>query len=357
MPSRVTRPSVFLVSILVAALWVPSSAGFRAAGASAPPVGYEVEDIGQPKSATGGVRGQALNDDGTIAGVAVTDHGQRVVLYKRGKFTYLDAATGVVIVSDVSDDDVVVGGAATDPDGTGLAPMVWRHEEVTRLPTLGGETGLADAIGDDGTVVGTASTEAGEFGIAATRAAIWTDGAPAALAEDDGDYSEATDLNAKGVIVGLVQRNGFSQAVLWRDGKRTELGTLGGARSSAAAINDSGQIVGESGKLPGKDASHPFVWQDGTMTELPTPDAHPYATADDLNDAGQIVGNAYDETGSTSPLLWEDGEAYDLNSLIPADSGITVTAAVAINAAGQILCIGLSANADGARTLLLTPAK
>lgn len=354
MSHRLTRPSIVFSLVLAASLCLP---GFRSAHAFAPPAGYDVEDIGQPKSATGGVRGQALNDDGTIAGVATTDSGQRPVLYKRGKFTYLDGATGMVTVGDISDDDVVVGAAGTDPNGADLAPMVWRHEEITKLPGLGGDAGIAYAINEEGTIVGIASIEPGDLALVASRATVWRNNEAADLTTENGDYSEATDLNAEGLIVGEIPRDGFSNAVLWRDGETIELGTLGGDRSSAAAINDRGQIVGESAKLPGRDASYPFLWQDDKMTELPALDAFPYAIAADLNDAGQIIGNAYDDTGSTTPVLWEGDEVYDLNTLLPAESGVTITYAVAINEAGQILCIGISDNADGERTFLLTPKK
>lgn len=77
----------------------------------------------------------------------------------------------------------------------------------------------------------------------------------------------------------------------------------------------------------------------------------------DINDLGQVVGEADD--GLLPPasirvaLLWSEGEVYDLNELIPPDSGWQLETAVAINRRGQIVGRGLH---DGVRrAYLLNP--
>ena len=47
-----------------------------------------------------------------------------------------------------------------------------------------------------------------------------------------------------------------------RDGR-----TLGGAGSNPVAINDRGQVSGNS-TIAGSSDEHPFLWQDGRMTDL-----------------------------------------------------------------------------------------
>jgi probable HAF family extracellular repeat protein len=72
------------------------------------------------------------------------------------------------------------------------------------------------------------------------------------------------------------------------------LGTLGGANSWARDINDAGQIVGEADTAHG--STHAFLWQDGTMIDLGTLGGSTSSAAA-INASGQIVGWALDAAG------------------------------------------------------------
>ena len=67
-----------------------------------------------------------------------------------------------------------------------------------------------------------------------------------------------------------------------------------------------------------------------------------------INDAGEIVGN-----GKTSPMIWVNGKATDLNTLLPANSGWDLLSANDINDDGQIVGIGRYKGTEEA--YLLTP--
>ena len=95
-------------------------------------------------------------------------------------------------------------------------------------------------------------------------------------------------------------------AFLWQNDVMTDLGTLAGDYSSYGnSINDEGQIVGVSCDINGNCS--PFLWQNGTMTDLntliPTNSNLYLLSASTINDRGEIVGYAYDQTTGTLPAF------------------------------------------------------
>jgi len=78
-----------------------------------------------------------------------------------------------------------------------------------------------------------------------------------------------------------------------------------------------------------------------------------HSFAQDVNNAGQIVGNAY-TADSVHAFVWEEGEMYDLNDLAVDLCGRTLMYGMGINDAGQIVVTGWNAQGEGA-AFLLTP--
>lgn len=80
-----------------------------------------------------------------------------------------------------------------------------------------------------------------------------------------------------------------------------------------------------------------------------------YSYAYGINDSGQVVGYAYTSNNSAQPaFLYSNGRMTDLNSLLPAGSGWTLTSARAINNAGDIVGYGVNP-AGQTHAFLLTP--
>jgi probable HAF family extracellular repeat protein len=106
----------------------------------------------------------------------------------------------------------------------------------------------------------------------------------------------------------------------------TDLGPLGQSWSRAQGMNAAGMVVG--GSPPARDMSPgPFVWRDGRMRALPTPDGHGTATGIDST-GKRIVG----ELPGARAALWTDGVLMPL----PTNEGFTSSAA-SVNDAGLIV--------------------
>jgi probable HAF family extracellular repeat protein len=136
--------------------------------------------------------------------------------------------------------------------------------------------------------------------------------------------------------------SGAPHGVLWEsDGSPTDLGSLGGSPpfNVPSAINNGGEVGGASrSSIDG--TIHPFLWTPETgMRDLGTfPGAFVTAITccNTLNNSGEAVGITADMSGNMRAFLWHDNALTDLNTLIPADSPLYLTAGASINDSGEI---------------------
>jgi probable HAF family extracellular repeat protein len=180
-------------------------------------------------------------------------------------------------------------------------------------PLLSDSVSSATAINDRGQVVGISGicdVAVGRF--SAAHAVLWEDGVPTDIGDLGGvAWNTPMAINHQGVVVGFANVPGGStpgafhaHAFRWTEADGIEdLGTLPGAVpgdpddaiSQGLGINGRGQVVGLSCGVRGCRA---FIWEDGVMSDLndllaPEFEGH-LVFANDINDAGQITGQAID---------------------------------------------------------------
>jgi probable HAF family extracellular repeat protein len=234
----------------------------------------------------------------------------------------------------VSSNGLIVGSSAEVVNGNGR-PVIWKHG-VMRYLTNSDGTGEAHGVNPSGAAVGSGAVPNLAFG-----ATLWKDGKAIDLGVlPNGDFSNATAINAAGQIVGSSDTShapgggdDTEHAVLWQDGVMTDLGTLGGSGSRARAINAAGVVVGAS-YMP-DNRTHAFLWRDGLMKDLGTLPGCDNSEARGINARGQVVGAGLGVYGSicSHAVLWQGGKVIDLGTL----PGGRASQANAISPAGDIV--------------------
>ena len=189
------------------------------------------------------------------------------------------------------------------------------------------------------------------------------------------DYSYATSINNKGIVVGS---SGLTNAFLYSNGQLTEIKPLPGDNALAVEdINNAGQVVGNSVNTNNFTGNNALVYSGGTtQTLVGLNDAIPYA----INDSGQVVGGAQGIDGflynnGTITRIGAETVAYDINNTSQVvgfyggnstaflyDNGRTTylgtlpgddySVAYGINDTGQVVGFSAPSNIDDGRAFL-----
>ncbi len=197
---------------------------------------------------------------------------------------------------------------------------VWGPAEgqTRELPPVADDTtSAATAINNRGQVVGISGTCGSAVGgPSAAHAVLWENGS----ATDLGnlglfEWNTPMAINQKGEVVGFAAVPGAEpdslhlRAFQWtEDGGMEELGTIDeeDVESQALGINNRGQVVGLS-CTASYASCRAFLWQDGVMSDLNDLAAPGYAGhliyANDINDAGEITGAAFDPASGEVPAF------------------------------------------------------
>ena len=210
--------------------------------------------------------------------------------------------------------------------------FVWDGTAILDIGTLGGESGTALALSDNGYVTGSAARPDGSSHAFLYRAGALRDIGQLGMA------SSGSGVNASGQVAGTwVDAAGEDHAFLYSDGVARDIGSLGANSARATGINAAGEVVGSS-FLPGFTAFHAFLYRDGTMRDLGTLGG-PSSAAAAINDAGQVAGSSFIDADIEHAFLYSEGVMRDLGSL-----GGALTQARALNEAGMV--VGFSSYAD-----------
>ena len=319
-----------------------------------------------------GAGGEDINNRGDIAGSRVAEDGPRiseaVVWDKRGvaaELAQLPGGSYGNVAHGINNAGQSVGVAVETHDH----PHPWKDEfafqhavtwdkrgVLTELPLLPeaealGAQALAAAINERGMIVGWASGPPvemwGDVLNGTEHAVIWKPARGGGytitrLGELPGTGpSQATDINNRGQVVGYAQIDGVGVPVTWdSDGNPNALPTPAGAgNAQATGINNKGEIVGWA-QVGGEIV--PLLWTPVpgggyTVSVLDDLVDGAEAFANDINDAGTIVGRASLANEQLRAVLWTPaaGGGYTVTELCPL-SGDTNSEGTAINNQGQV---------------------
>jgi probable HAF family extracellular repeat protein len=171
-----------------------------------------------------------------------------------------------------------------------------------------------------------------------THAFKWSDNKLEILHSLGGRYAAATSVNARGEVAGSAQTSsGTRHAVRWQGTQTRDLGLLGqGDYSSARDINDQGDVVGEANLIRnGKPQA--FLWHAGKMELLPDLPGASFCSAQALNDRGAIAGSCDLPSGTAHGVIWRNGSVEDLGTLGDKDAPST-----ALDINDQVEVVGTS---------------
>ena len=311
---------------------------------------YTLTQVG-PYGGIANITVTGINDEGDLA-LTVDNIGSTVstYLWSRGTQTNIGGLTPSpqFVESGGLNDLVQIVGSTISPASGNFCAFIWSQGHMTELPSPAGTTA---AFGIRINLLGQIVGEIYDANFN-PHAALWRHGTPSLLPGIAGELiSQPVGINIRGEIVGYSESaSNVTNTVIWRRGAPTALIS----NATPSAINDVGQIVGTLLGAP----STPFLWQNGTTTQLPTlPGMAPTGTALAINDRGQIVG-ALTEVA----VLWQNGTAINLNNQIaatdPLQPYVHLQGASQINNLGQIVANGTDLrNSAIGQWYLLTPVK
>ncbi len=247
----------------------------------------------------------------------------------------------------INDSDEIVGAFSAHigipvpaPDHAFFA----KNGAVTIFEPLGATTSSAADINDAGQIVGSYEDGSGQ-----SHGFVYeTDTFTTTIAPPEADWSQATHINASGVIIGEYAVSGETppdqeHAFIYDHGAITKLEAAGTSLSVATAINAAGDVVGY---YDAGGQSHAFVYENGIAFTIDPPGATS-ASAVSVNVLGQVVGTYTDATGSHIFV-------YDRYKFTTIDEpGATEISAVAINDGGQV--IGNCSDASGSHGFIADP--
>jgi probable HAF family extracellular repeat protein len=221
--------------------------------------------------------------------------------------------------------------------------------DVVTLGTLGGTSGLAQAINNAAVVAGEATNAEGQ-----RRAFVWTESAGMRdlLGSGSEQFNWARDINGRGKIAG-VEANGFvydlaTDQVAWLPALPAHTGT------QAIAINGNGTVVGRSFGQSADSDWRTVVWNPGTAGgysepfDLGCPAMQLYPA---INSNGDIVANEC-RGHFSPPYLWtRNGDGYNNPVALGTLGGRGSTHATGIDDRRRVA--GWSTAPDGARRAVL----
>lgn len=337
-----------------------------ATAAPAPPVPAYSLTVLPPTGTGNSSSALGVNDHGVVVGTARTTTASRPqfsIRWDEDGATDLGGLPDATFsrAFDVNNSGLAVGEAFT-PSPEASRAVAFTPDGITPVGSLNDSgSGVANDVNDRGQITGVSFN--GSFSRAFLGRVGTIKELPTPAIAEAVTTTRGNAVSRSGDVAGIsfvVHEHGdhthtIGQATLW-SGFEAQLldGTEDELSSQAFGLNDSGLVVGEEND--GTDA-HATVWEDGEIARLPGLDGLRHSRAHAVNEAGDIVGHATGFVGNSSfdgkAMLWRDGLAIDLNTQVDLPEGTILRNAQDINDAGTI--VGSAATPDGTRGFVLTP--
>jgi len=287
--------------------------------------------------------GFGINDSGMVTG-----YSDNAFLYDGNELKGVGTLGGFFSSGeDVNNSGFVTGYSFTAEYD--LHAFYYDGNTMNDIGTLYGGSSFGQGINDLGLVVGYSSISSD---VSDERNTAFLYDASLGLMTDIGvfisgsDESYAKSINDNGLVTGS-SFNSFGEESAFifdsNDNSVISLGGLGGINSKAFDINSMGWVAGYGDNASG--LNNAFIYTDSGMVNLGSLDGGA-SQAYGLNDSGSVVGES-----DGLAFLWDEGEMFDLNTLIDDSLGISLSYAEDINNLGQILVT----DSDLGRSYILNP--
>jgi probable HAF family extracellular repeat protein len=333
---------------------------------------YQLPTLPNGNMDEGGSNANGVNDRGVVVGASA--YGQlssyngrpfyHAVVWTQGKATDLGDLGGHDSWANFINGRGVIAGYAyntiSDPYsyyGTQFRATIWQNGRIRDLGTLGGNDAEAWTANDNGQVIGESfvGTEpVPPFNIPQTDPFLWSNGTMTDLGNLGGGYSVPSAINYWGqvTVISFDQSNQFYQSYVWSSGTKYLLPSLAGHFVEASTLNDWELTTGASSDAT--DANFlGTVWLPWLHLTIPlgTVGGDSGSVGLGVNNWGVIVGGSGAVSVSQGvayhhAFIWQNGQIQDLNTLIPANSPLTLNVAYAISDNGIIAGLGTNAQGD-----------
>jgi probable HAF family extracellular repeat protein len=276
--------------------------------------GVRIHRIASPFVADGW---HLLNDFGQLAGSAydAESRSYRTAIFSPANgISYVLGYSEATIVPNALNDEGQIAGMT---QSTTQAVAVSQGGAPVVLPSA---SSLSSALDNNnaGVTVGYETTENGDY-----RAVLWRHGSAFHLG-GSAVSSVAFAVNEFSLAAGYSYDGATTEATIFDMASSQRLGTLGGQYSQATDINDRGMVTGWS-FTAGNEGVHGFVYRDGSMNALPALGGG-WSFAFSLDGSGRAVGYSTTSLGSSfGAEIWEQAlggfSAYRLQDIVNATRG------------------------------------
>ncbi|MBC3919175.1 hypothetical protein H8L32_16910 [Undibacterium sp. CY18W] len=286
--------------------------------------GWNLTDLGAFAGGSSNARG--LTPDGRVAGFSLEADGQPYpFLSSGGQIVKVGSGMGATVTVNAQGQSA---GAILGADGS-MHVGLFVGQTSTDLGSIDGGINVVSRINNNTQVVG--------YTILANydeRAFVATTNGIVNLGTLGGRFSRAIAINGSGVITGYSTTsptNNLNRCFVSYGNGLVNIGSLALTGSCLpSAINDAGQIVGTAYN---GTASHAFLYDGYQFHDLGTLGGNTSA-ANGVNQLGQVVGQAQTASGDIRAFLYSAGHMTNLGS--PRATG-GVSSAYAVNGSGQAI--------------------